>query len=471
MNSAISGAAQPYDYRSISSMAGSDPLARKRHRNVSERLTDSEDEGAGPDTLARRRHRNDTERLTDSGNEEESRRSSMTADGSGTSKKDEDAIRRLASQRRADIRENFHEELSETAMRKRKQTETLSGDDDSSDDDLLPGKSFEQFQKGFGSGLGSSDSREGELDRQQQQVSASSSGAWQPKSDDRGAALLAKMGYGGGGLGKSGQGRTEPIPLSTQRGRVGLGHQSTQSIGRDLTAKWDSSIEEKSVDEHVLWLEVSGEKRSEIVGKICDEWMVIGKRKEIIDDEDQYCDGEVLRAMLKAKSVFDDLSDRDLREARSRANPYETIGSAFFQNRAAMKVANLDRVFDWLLTKENPSTLERKNPVEVRKQADGTAVTTKEAENCDRKLPLFYFADVCAGPGGFTEYVLWRKAFYNAKGFGFTLVGWFAGKDDFKLERFTASAPEYFEPYYGKHGDGDVMNPENIISLEEVSEL
>jgi len=35
---------------------------------------------------------------------------------------------------------------------------------------------------------------------------------------------------------------------------------------------------------------------------------------------------------------------------------------------------------------------------------------------------LLYFADVCAGPGGFSEYVLWRKG-WQAKGFGFTLKG------------------------------------------------
>ena len=33
-----------------------------------------------------------------------------------------------------------------------------------------------------------------------------------------------------------------------------------------------------------------------------------------------------------------------------------------------------------------------------------------------------YFADVCAGPGGFSEYVLWKKK-WLAKGFGFTLKG------------------------------------------------
>ena len=33
--------------------------------------------------------------------------------------------------------------------------------------------------------------------------------------------------------------------------------------------------------------------------------------------------------------------------------------------------------------------------------------------------PLF-FADVCAGPGGFSEYVLWKKK-WHCKGFGFTI--------------------------------------------------
>ena len=35
---------------------------------------------------------------------------------------------------------------------------------------------------------------------------------------------------------------------------------------------------------------------------------------------------------------------------------------------------------------------------------------------------LLYFGDICAGPGGFSEYVLWRKG-WQAKGFGFTLRG------------------------------------------------
>ena len=60
---------------------------------------------------------------------------------------------------------------------------------------------------------------------------------------------------------------------------------------------------------------------------------------------------------------------------------------------------------------------------------------------------LLYFADVCAGPGGFSEYVLWRKPPGEAKGFGFTLKG----NNDFKLEDFHSTHSEFFEPYYGTH--------------------
>lgn len=58
---------------------------------------------------------------------------------------------------------------------------------------------------------------------------------------------------------------------------------------------------------------------------------------------------------------------------------------------------------------------------------------------------ILYFSDICAGPGGFSEYVLWRRK-YRTKGFGFTIKG----PCDFKLEEFFAASPEYFEPHYGE---------------------
>ena len=82
-----------------------------------------------------------------------------------------------------------------------------------------------------------------------------------------------------------------------------------------------------------------------------------------------------------------------MRNARTRSNPYETIGSVFFLNRAAVKMANMDAVFDFMFT----------NP----KNQNGQPVLDK--------TDLLYFADVCAGPGGFSEYVMFRKG-WKAKG-------------------------------------------------------
>ena len=54
--------------------------------------------------------------------------------------------------------------------------------------------------------------------------------------------------------------------------------------------------------------------------------------------------------------------------------------------------------------------------------------------------------------------VIWRKAFYNTKGFGFTL----RGNDDFKLQQFRAGSAAYLETYYGEKNDGDVTDPKNL---------
>lgn len=93
------------------------------------------------------------------------------------------------------------------------------------------------------------------------------------------------------------------------------------------------------------------------------------------------------------QTIFDNLDDKDLRHARYRSNPYETIAASIFLNRAAVKMANIDAVFDFQFTHPKKPT----------------------GEDAIDKNDLLYFADVCAGPGGFSEYVLYRKG-WRAKG-------------------------------------------------------
>ncbi|GFR69137.1 CAP-specific mRNA (nucleoside-2'-O-)-methyltransferase 1 [Elysia marginata] len=246
--------------------------------------------------------------------------------------------------------------------------------------------------------------------------------------------MMAKMGHKEGeGLGKHGQGRKEIVEASTQRGRRGLGMVVAGLEPRNVD--WDFGMEEIVIDEIVDWLP---QYRGDIpVLEELLQWKVIGPKKRDIDDETNFCSEESLMMVLNGKNVFDQLEPEEMRRARTRSNPYETIRGAFFLNRAAMKMANMDAVLDFMFT----------NP----KQLNGEPLVERGE--------LFYFADICAGPGGFSEYVLWRTK-GESKGFGLTLKG----NNDFKVEDFFAGPPEMFEPHYGKgglDGDGDIFNVEN----------
>lgn len=58
-----------------------------------------------------------------------------------------------------------------------------------------------------------------------------------------------------------------------------------------------------------------------------------------------------LRIICFQQTTFDALDGQELRRAVARSNPFETIHGGIFLNRAAMKMANMDRVFDHMFTK------------------------------------------------------------------------------------------------------------------------
>lgn len=166
------------------------------------------------------------------------------------------------------------------------------------------------------------------------------------------------------------------------------------------------------------------------------QWIVEGSPIVDIDNETQFCDSQVLKEIIAAKAMYDTLDLKKLYQARHRANAFETIGSVFFMNRAALKMANIDAATNFMFTNIDQSP-----------------------EHHNTSAP-YYFADVCAGPGGFSEYVLWRKK-WLFKGFGFTLKS----VHNFELNRSRCVSPVTFNAQYGFYKDGDIFKLENITSF------
>eukprot|EP01012_Entosiphon_sulcatum_P051471 TRINITY_DN7068_c0_g1_i1.p1 TRINITY_DN7068_c0_g1~~TRINITY_DN7068_c0_g1_i1.p1 ORF type:complete len:519 (-),score=62.37 TRINITY_DN7068_c0_g1_i1:6-1535(-) len=174
-------------------------------------------------------------------------------------------------------------------------------------------------------------------------------------------------------------------------------------------------------------------------------------------DPDRLAFTNAVQQLSSTKARFDHLPDRYFVPARCKANPYECIGNGIFTNRAAMKMLEIDSVCKMtsqeLLAEEN---------------------------GC------LYFADICAGPGGWTEYVLWRiysqdqatahiarerNRATTAKGFGLTLRE-HTESMEWKLHQFEETARKNVNPdfvYWGPKEDsnGDITKPEIVCGFAE----
>ncbi|KAJ3159238.1 FtsJ methyltransferase domain-containing protein 2 [Geranomyces michiganensis] len=160
-------------------------------------------------------------------------------------------------------------------------------------------------------------------------------------------------------------------------------------------------------------------------------------------DYSLFSDPDVVAELFKTKTKISVIVPHDLHRARSRANPYEAIGKSVFVNRSAVKMANLDAACGLL-----------QRPPRVADEAGGN--NSGDAE-------LFTFADICSGPGGFTEYILWRAA----QSGGFSCHGWgmtLRGPQDFALADMKPDlhATERFTPFYGADDTGDIYKESNI---------
>ncbi|KAI6650001.1 Cap-specific mRNA (nucleoside-2'-O-)-methyltransferase 1-like [Oopsacas minuta] len=252
------------------------------------------------------------------------------------------------------------------------------------------------------------------------------------------AHMMQKMGYKvSKGLGAAEQGSIIPVEYMKHPGRTGIGYSKNLCTYPHTTFP---NMDESITSFTVKWLSFTNKdipipKLSFVVEPQCLNIFLQAK----------FIDCKILSTLVNNKNKLDVYDNRDdILFARKRCNPFETIGKGIFLNRAAMKIANIDAMLDYILTQWT------------------TDYTPTSFIDKHEEITPFYFADLCAGPGGFSEYILFRLG-WRAKGFGFTL----RGDCDFKLEEFVAGTPETFEPHYGYYNDGDITKKQNLLSFQK----
>lgn len=166
---------------------------------------------------------------------------------------------------------------------------------------------------------------------------------------DKSMRMMLSMGFDKNkGLGISGQGIIEPVAASEHKGRRGLGLKL-----EDLDAaagKFYTNKENVNLIEIVKWLRNSANDLDDISRDVLDSWLITGHRLLSLDNEDSFCDPDVLRGILTSKTIFDQIDRNEFRRARTRCNPFETIRGSIFLNRAAVKMANMDALLDFMFT-------------------------------------------------------------------------------------------------------------------------
>ena len=90
-----------------------------------------------------------------------------------------------------------------------------------------------------------------------------------------------------------------------------------------------------------------------------------------LDRQYEFVDQEIYDAILKCKSALNRFSKEEIRRAKSDSNPFESISKCIFQNRSALKMANLDWLCNYMFS----------------------------SPRIEDKADRLNFVDLCGGPG------------------------------------------------------------------------
>ena len=138
-----------------------------------------------------------------------------------------------------------------------------------------------------------------------------------------------------------------------------------------------------------------------------------------------HCDETKYNELQTLQDMFGKMLPKEFTEARDNTLPITNLGNSIFMNRASIKIANIDALFNVSDIPNEYKTL----------QHDGK----------------FYFCDIAAGPGGFSQYVLWRRP--ESFGYGITLK--MEGLEQ-QLNWNTRRLGNRFKYTYGMDGTGNL---------------
>ncbi|RKP14637.1 FtsJ-like methyltransferase-domain-containing protein [Piptocephalis cylindrospora] len=168
--------------------------------------------------------------------------------------------------------------------------------------------------------------------------------------------------------------------------------------------------------------------------------------------------------LVTLKAELSDMEPSQLAKARAWANPAEGIGRLGFMNRAAVKMAELDAIFQLTVPPKECSRAKRPR--------------MGEKSMFERSFSSGHltFVDLCGGPGGFSEYILWRVRTSGdpVKGWGMTLRrlieadrGTEREAPDFHLDSFReeTNVRDSMNLIYGPDSTGDILDSKNRETL------
>ncbi|KAI9921527.1 hypothetical protein PsorP6_000824 [Peronosclerospora sorghi] len=139
----------------------------------------------------------------------------------------------------------------------------------------------------------------------------------------------------------------------------------------------------------------------------------------------------VMAELLAVKRQFAHVAPSSFAAARAATNPFERLGRARFVSRAALKLVALDHICHV-----------------TRPRATALSST-------------FTFVDLCGGPGGFSEYLVWKTRRRGVRGYGITLRD-AANACDWRLPRPVHNVVTLS---YGHDGTGNLDSVANRQSF------